>query len=162
MSFHRFDTKSTSSGQVKFEGVASRSEARFWKGFFGLNWNWPVEKENKILIWISLFVTYKFKTMQKRYWLRGGIFLTIIGIISIAVGLYNTSNNDFVPPWIIPAVPGLVVLHFFGGPILNINNGNYHILQSITIIISLCIYFFVGAVLGYLYGKIKNRNKIIQ
>ncbi len=38
-----------SSGQVKFEGVASRSEARFWKGFFGLNWNWPeLEKEKKI------------------------------------------------------------------------------------------------------------------
>ena len=35
-------------GQVKFEGVASLREARFWKGFFGLNWNWPeLEKEKK-------------------------------------------------------------------------------------------------------------------
>jgi hypothetical protein len=73
---------------------------------------------------------------QKRYWLRGGLTGFLIPFISIALFTFTDSINTGDSFW---SELGYAYA-FMGTPI-------------ITITVSL------GIILGWLYGKIKNRNK---
>ena len=88
--------------------------------------------------------------MKKRYWLNGGIAGTIIAIIisiyfasqNSCIGLYANPNGTFGT--VCPKV------NIF----LNLQNSIY--IELITVI----VFFLVGALLGWLYGKIKNRKRV--
>jgi len=96
--------------------------------------------------------------MQKRYWLlRGGVVFLITGIIFLLAS--ELIINDVI--WHFPANPTIEFLSvFYSIPFvfLNIVLGVPYFISHFII---LAIYFFVGAILGWLYGKIKNRNKSI-
>ena len=81
--------------------------------------------------------------MNKRYWLRGSVVSLIIGVILIA----------FYKIGLLP-----VALLFWG---LQVPYPGSELNELIIlVIISVVFYFIVGAVLGWLYGKIKNRKSL--
>lgn len=112
----------------------------------------------------------------KKYWLRGGVIFTIIDIIGglIAWGLFSYSNS--LGSWTIsnPHLSEMVWTHnastilglMFGSPAFvvmfgymgrtNLNVFNY----ILPFVVNLGVYFLIGAFLGKLYGKIKNRNRV--
>ena len=69
---------------------------------------------------------------QKRYWLRGLYFGITIYAIELAIVGVDSSGNDSGNTWLVFA--GMYFL-----PII-----------------------FVGLLIGWLYGKIKNRNKTME
>ena len=69
---------------------------------------------------------------QKRYWLRGLYFGITIYAIALAIVGVDSSGNDSGNTWLVFA--GMYFL-----PII-----------------------FVGLLIGWLYGKIKNRNKTME
>jgi len=90
---------------------------------------------------------------QKRYWLRGGI-IGVTGISLISLGL---------------AMLGLVVLvdntfwtfaEYLGSPIISSLCSGWCIGTGIIVGSPIFIVetFIIGAILGWIYGKIKNRN----
>lgn len=84
--------------------------------------------------------------MQKRYWLRGGILgVFLIAVMSVGLafsGILYIPDNPFY--WIV----NLVVTNYDGSPYLGAIFWMVYILES----------FIFGSVLGWLYGKIKNRS----
>jgi hypothetical protein len=90
---------------------------------------------------------------QKRYWLRGGLFGLVIGILYSFVLAYSFSLNDFFNQitYILFKVDFLNYLFF----------GSCRGLSCLLTIFTGPLSFMVeGVVIGFLYGKIKNRNKI--
>ena len=93
--------------------------------------------------------------MKKRYWLRGGIGLLLLyGLLTAILYPFGTGQGEWLPYWSIPSVIGGIPLfalfHRFG----------YFIDSIGSIIAPIITYFILGAILGWLYGKIKNRNKV--
>lgn len=93
---------------------------------------------------------------QKRYWLRGGITLVVISII-IALFRYPSGIPactggfcDSFPYWLHTFFPGELVTIW-------INMGFSEAYIYLSTIIGLIIYFIVGAVIGWIYGKVKAR-----
>jgi len=89
---------------------------------------------------------------QKRYWLRGGFLILGVALILYSTGVFfNNAIFEFF------LFPGALLyddfLEFFLPTSLDV------FLLYLFIINSL-IYFAFGAFLGWLYGKIKNRNKV--
>ncbi len=86
---------------------------------------------------------------QKRYWLRGGI---AIAILSLIIGLFyisDGSRSDIVTAIYSPAI---IVAYMNGGLFSSNQPSIFQLL--IFIILNGFIY---GLVLGWLYGKIKNK-----
>ncbi|OHA24032.1 MAG: hypothetical protein A3B11_01575 [Candidatus Taylorbacteria bacterium RIFCSPLOWO2_01_FULL_44_26] len=93
---------------------------------------------------------------QKRYWLRGGvIFLSIYALLQIISMLTELNNGSVAIIFYIINSPTWSVLSLF------VNQNTYTALHSFFVIIpfSAVLYFIVGSILGWIYGKIKNRNK---
>ena len=106
---------------------------------------------------------------QKRYWLRGIIVAGfILGVYQLIVWLigekctpigdicYNTYNI-----WLIPISNFLSIINVFyylTAPFFNPSPGWEFLTHVFTIWPS---FIFWGALFGYFYGKIKNRNKIV-
>lgn len=99
--------------------------------------------------------------MKKRYWLRGGIIgLIIFGVLIALTILVPHGDMGNLPGWILlflalPVYIMLGILERFSsfrsgfGPI------------SGFLILTIPYSFVFGSILGWLYGKIKNRNKVI-
>ena len=89
--------------------------------------------------------------MQKRYWLRGGIAGLIFVILASFLML---ANRDLAESLILST------------PIMWVNSlisyGLYFIFGSkMSFLASYIVwpeYFIIGAIIGWLYGKIKNRS----
>jgi len=100
--------------------------------------------------------------MNKKYWLRGAtigvIFHIVLSVLLLSlVGIHPTNNNDLVA-WIFPNV-------FLAIPIMPIISieGFDSVFGEWTVLWWLVFYWFaVGAFFGWLYGKIKNRNKVVS
>ena len=86
---------------------------------------------------------------NKKYWLRGGVVGLLLGIIIVVYFLkYNfLACSTGWGAWQKP-LPSYCYLLF---PI----NGS---LSSIYGILNILLYFVYGAILGLLYGKIKNKD----
>ena len=86
---------------------------------------------------------------QKRYWLRGGIISTILLFLPL---IYLQNNFD----WEIlkESVSFQVYILLNKLPLL-FSPSN----QVSKIIIALILYFILGAIIGWIYGKFKNRKK---
>ena len=87
--------------------------------------------------------------MKKRYWLRGGMVGLVLGVIldlwlltqGACVGL-NADGTSICPT----KLSDIFLIDLKMTPVY------FHFIVVITL-------FLVGIIIGWLYGKIKNRNK---
>ena len=102
---------------------------------------------------------------NKRYWLRGGIISIIIFTPLYILSLYSGGHPGATILFFLPIAIAYGVLfkddifHFvddiaklLGGSLLDYNLAGYLFL--------LPFYLVIGIFLGWLYGKIKNRNRV--
>ncbi|MES3032141.1 MAG: hypothetical protein V4699_02785 [Patescibacteria group bacterium] len=97
---------------------------------------------------------------QKRYWLRGAL---IFGLILLPLFFINENNQFlFIPLFIIWTALGVTLFAPFfitvGEPIIAITGHP----KFIGFLIVWVFYVLVGIIAGWIYGKIKNRNKVDQ
>ncbi|OGI99689.1 hypothetical protein A3H53_00930 [Candidatus Nomurabacteria bacterium RIFCSPLOWO2_02_FULL_40_10] len=95
------------------------------------------------------------RKMNKRYWLRGGIAGLIFVILS---SFFMLANRDFAESLVLS--PPIIWLNSM------ISYSLYFIFglkmpSFLTSYILWIDYFTIGVILGWLYGKIKNRNKVV-
>ncbi len=83
--------------------------------------------------------------MQKRYWLRGGV----IGILIPSLALFIPIGSLVIAPLRVLTHPVLYAFHYYFGITSN---------PFIPLVMVFVFYFIVGAILGWLYGKFKNRS----
>ena len=96
--------------------------------------------------------------MTKRYWLRVGIVLSsIFTILNIILLISVWRNQDGGLIFAVFNFPVVFLIDF----IEEIFNFSF-IVYPIVIILTAFVWFLIGAIIGWLYGKIKNRNKVIQ
>ncbi len=108
---------------------------------------------------------------QKRYWLRGGITLIIVVGLSMLILFFLFPTPPEADAWA-RAFPVWEVPLYYGMFLWDIVTYYAHIYTNwlwdsqlgalFQWIIPISTYFIVGAILGWIYGKIKNRNKVIQ
>jgi|SRR6185369_13077460 len=96
---------------------------------------------------------------QKRYWLRVGITLAIINIILCVIAfnlpeVKNPHNNSDLIALLFPNI----LISSFALSWMGWSEGMPTIL--VYLIPGSIFWFIVGAILGWIYGKIKNRNKV--
>lgn len=89
------------------------------------------------------------------YWVKGGIIFTLLSLIGFLLRGYLLkdilTNSAFDTIFVIIYLPIYLLK----------NNVLYYYepgLFSSFLVLSLIYTFFVGALIGWLYGKIKNRN----
>ena len=100
---------------------------------------------------------------QKRYWLRAGIFLVITHLILLIITFIKSSSSTGEDAgwawfWIsLLDLPSLTLAKSFisGGLALKETTILVFIAGSIQ-------WFVIGGFFGWIYGKIKNRNTIVQ
>lgn len=112
------------------------------------------------------------------YWLKGGVVGLIIGIcvfVSVFPAISSDQSIDFFRTTLI--FPG-IILYFLiysdcaGAWLLEGLGGgkglepmwcsDFYIGVFIVLIVNLVFYFIAGAIIGLIYGKIKNKNNIIK
>ncbi|MBX4196291.1 hypothetical protein KW805_01760 [Candidatus Pacearchaeota archaeon] len=103
---------------------------------------------------------------NKPTWLKGGIIAATIFILSLFI-IYVLSliNDQLDDLFLIPAIPIAIVEGIlmpgcgFGGSILS--GSPYYCIESqsyfIQVMAGLIVYFILGALIGWIYGKIKNK-----
>ncbi len=111
---------------------------------------------------------------NKRYWLKFGIICAIFNIIlsliliSIPGVLHPHDNSDliglFFPNVIIGQIFGLCITTAILYPLYLVGINLYpltHLPIIYGLLINFSIYWFImGALIGWLYGKIKNRSRV--
>jgi hypothetical protein len=95
--------------------------------------------------------------MNKRYWLRGGIIsmviLTILSVVTILI--------EFVDIFEVIAFPAYIALLGLGMRGTPAGIGEIVVTMIIAIAVTLALYFAIGALLGFLYGKFRARKNIV-
>jgi hypothetical protein len=88
--------------------------------------------------------------MQKRYWLRGGIIISVLYLVLAVAAIFGSHPNAAAVNSINMISPAQYFIP-------------YNILGNMPLVffIGFFFWFVIGVVLGWLYGKIKNRNKVI-
>ncbi len=93
---------------------------------------------------------------NKRYWLRGGIaglvFNAIFTLPGIIIGIFAHDVSDAF------GTVAEKIFNFFGTILLYIPLGKEGFQFPLLFVISFGFTSIVGAVIGWIYGKIKNRN----
>ena len=88
------------------------------------------------------------------YWLKGGIIGIIVLIILLIIGfiLDLTIQSSFFPYTLmmifIPLIPFVLIIEAFGIGF-----------EDVIFFITLPAYFIIGAVIGWIVGKIKSKKK---
>ncbi len=99
----------------------------------------------------------------KKYWLRGGISLfvltSILGLLNYRCFTYNLGLSSFK---CIPFELQNIVARPFQGLIISqnfpISNAEIVLVQTLIVILSIILWTFIGMFIGWIYGKIKNKN----
>ena len=107
---------------------------------------------------------------QKRYWLRGGLIGLVLGCILISIHFifYKFFGVEAFNYFVIAGIFGIVIVdRFFHCDFLDMGWTNHHLpkycnaLEGVGLIISaLFVYLVIGIIIGWFYGKFKNRNNI--
>lgn len=93
------------------------------------------------------------------YWLRGGMISLVLGIILILLANFTTisSGVGFYPNFtkaqgflIITALPAILFAEFIG-----ISFSSFDISVKLYLLI---YYFLIGAIIGWIYGKIRGNK----
>lgn len=97
------------------------------------------------------------------YWFKGGFIFGLISFIGslLWLGYYIPAFSKlFFNFWLAVVLSPGQFLALFGlmGPQGDISIFKLLGTWAIGFVISLIIYFIIGAVIGWIYGKIKNRN----
>ncbi|HEY4511652.1 MAG TPA: hypothetical protein VJH55_02315 [Candidatus Paceibacterota bacterium] len=94
--------------------------------------------------------------MNKRYWLKGGILAVVINLVLFG---FMYGCDSFIPIagegfgcGVLFGLPLLPILMFLG----YLTSGNVSF--SVGLITAFVFWFLIGAILGWLYGKIKNKK----
>lgn len=92
---------------------------------------------------------------QKNYVLRGGILLTVLWLL---MNIYNYFFSSLVPE-----ILGWIMSPFYAIAYLSCASGNntYEactLYPALGLVLSAILYFILGALLGWIYGKMKNRT----
>ena len=90
------------------------------------------------------------------YWLKGGIIATLIYII---VSVYTLPQLNLPTPLGIKQLLGLILfpsylVYFIIGAFIRVTSTTIILID----IISIPLYFIIGAIIGLIYGKIKKKN----
>ena len=88
-------------------------------------------------------------------WVKGGsVLVSLVGIIVLLIFflLPCAPGNCFIEPWMIPLYFAFPIYIGFGILLEPLGLVGY-------IIASIIFYFLIGAIIGWIYGKIKNRKK---
>ncbi len=92
---------------------------------------------------------------NKRYWLRGGIIILVLSLLTQLLTFIPQGDlNLFYALTNGIALEGLSLFYYTG------YNVGYITHPVIVIITSSIIYFCIGIIFGWIYGEIKNRNKV--
>ncbi|MFA5887304.1 MAG: hypothetical protein WC852_01160 [Candidatus Nanoarchaeia archaeon] len=97
---------------------------------------------------------------SKPYWLKGALFglilCVIFGILLFVVNIILSSEDTtaFLTPLIVPFIPTLFLLEIMG--VINVGIISDMVLMFI---ISLVEYSAIGALIGWIVGKIKSKKK---
>jgi hypothetical protein len=98
---------------------------------------------------------------KKRYWFRGGILALLLYVVITAILIpfgdidYLCSSFLYFSEWLIPPFICIDLLY-----INLILIGIFGIsFRFLLIIIPIIVYFLIGTLLGWIYGKIKNRKQ---
>ena len=127
-------------------------------------------------IWIRMKIDNLNMKKEKRYWLRGGLMLAVIGfIIAVIFRLMTIFGVNLDSPFNVylivlaatgPGFPLIILLFSLLGcnSFMNEEGSPQYcsndIVQSIIILSSVVIaYFILGAIIGWIYGKMKNRGE---
>ena len=104
--------------------------------------------------------------MNKKYWLKGGVYGASVSIIILLftwLGSYFFWKPD--PNAWVEFSPFAIVVWLMAYPIQAIANfflGEDNFFEKHLLLISAVLtLFLIGVILGWIYGKIKNRNKIV-
>jgi len=87
--------------------------------------------------------------------------ISIIGSLLFLGYFFPAFSKLFFNFWFAVVLsPGMFLASFSLAGGLNYNPSFFEILRAwgFGLVISLVIYFIIGAVIGWIYGKIKNRN----
>jgi hypothetical protein len=93
---------------------------------------------------------------NKKYWLKGGIITIFVFILIIFfdIGSYLFSNPySGIVVWLVFGIfmlPGMYASHF-------LLTGSQSLVFWISFAISLLFWFLLGATIGHVYGKFKNK-----
>lgn len=106
---------------------------------------------------------------NNRYWFMGGIFGVFIILLILILTIFFGSELDFDGKTI-SSIPVLILIFvlwpkFIFTELFQIEPRVVHPLSSgftdtNTIILAVIGWFILGTFFGWLYGKIKNRNKV--
>ena len=90
--------------------------------------------------------------MQKRYWLRGGVTLGLLDLVLVFLNIAFNPASGLILALNIVQGPFSYLLY----PILNLDKMRGNI--PILVVGGLICWFIIGAIFGWLYGRIKNRK----
>lgn len=101
------------------------------------------------------------------YWLRGGIvgsslnilLFVLILVIAKIFGDYALILAFTIVPFVSPFFFGVSPLFFLDLSLPYNLNIPFFVYQFLNILIPLIVYFVIGAIIGWIYGKIKVRNQ---
>jgi hypothetical protein len=98
------------------------------------------------------------KFMEETYWFKGGKIALVVMVFAAIIGSISTSGEGVASGLglFIPILPVLWVSRLF----FNSYNFDFTEHLGLFLILILAFWFAVGAIIGWLYGKFKNRNKI--
>jgi len=90
--------------------------------------------------------------MNKKYWLKGGLILSVLSILLFSLGV----KVIFILGWLfLLLIDGL----FLGGtikyPTFSGDTSDF-----LSFLLSIIIYFVLGAFFGWIYGKLKTKKEI--
>ena len=92
---------------------------------------------------------------QKRYWLRGLIFGVIFGILVTYVHEHIHYSLNFLEPYFGLLIQKLYIISFMPWSFVGI------LIVVLQFYLPSITYGILGGLIGWLYGKIKNRNKVV-
>ena len=85
---------------------------------------------------------------DKKYWLKGGLTVSLIAFVVLFLGTLVT--NDISPIMSSLYFPGIWLAKAINADIL--------FFIPTAIVFGLIVYFFLGSIIGWIYGKLKNSN----
>ena len=93
---------------------------------------------------------------EKRYWLRGGLIGLVVGIvatIAIIPLTYSAEGSDQIPAWLDAFFYMSMWLADFTDKLLP------YFMDGAVVVLIPITYFLYGAIIGWIYGKMKNRGE---
>lgn len=105
--------------------------------------------------------------MNKKYWLRGGMLGLVVGTILIAFALFfrYVFGSELLTAFVIPGLYASPFLKLFGCYFISFRLDDipaYCPALSLAVLIAanLILYIIAGILIGWIYGKMKNRRNV--